>query len=229
MKLQLYLPALAALLASKLCSADIVLSVASAENMDDYLSVLSSAWPSLYPKLDDQLQVAREQVPAEYDYLMELLSVTEVPTEYDDSWARAFIENAQSIGPTTIFADNIPGVENDPVAQQTQIVSTEDGIVATAVATVERPTIVVAINGNAARNAHHAESSEAETEFDSEDSEFGVMQPVEQSSEQSSGESSDDSSKDSSTSSGAGSLWSMSQVAGSVAIASLSSLAAAFF
>ncbi|KAJ1643047.1 hypothetical protein J3B02_001739 [Coemansia erecta] len=217
MKPQLCLTTLVALLGSRLCSADIVLSVASAENMDEYLAVLSNAWPSLYPKLDGQLQVARKQVPAEYNYLMQLLSVTGVPTEYDEGWARAFIGNAQNIGPTTIFAESIPEAENDPVAQPTQLVSTEDGIVATVEATVARPTIVVAINGNAVRNAHHAEDSESATQSSSDDSEFGIMKPGNGSSE------------DSSTTSGAVSSWSMAQVANSVAIASIASLAVAAF
>ncbi|KAJ1822681.1 hypothetical protein LPJ56_000853 [Coemansia sp. RSA 2599] len=226
MRPQFYLATLAALVGSKLCSADIVLSVASADNMDEYLAVLSSAWPSLYPKLDGQLEVAREQVPAEYDYLMQLLSVTNVPTEYDEGWARAFIGNAQNIGPTTIFADNIPGIENDPVARPTQIVSTEDGIVATVEATVERPTIVVAINGNAARLAHHAEDSDSATKTSSGGSESdGIVMPV----VDSSSASSEDPSGDSSSSSGAGAKWSTSQLVSSAAIASIASLAVAFF
>ncbi|KAJ2388732.1 hypothetical protein GGI23_005994, partial [Coemansia sp. RSA 2559] len=43
---------------------DIVLSVASPNNMDEYMGVLSSAWPTLYPKLEQQLQIAAAEVPA---------------------------------------------------------------------------------------------------------------------------------------------------------------------
>ncbi|KAJ2398661.1 hypothetical protein GGI23_003115 [Coemansia sp. RSA 2559] len=140
---------------------DIVLSVASPNNMDEYMGVLSSAWPTLYPKLEQQLQIAAAEVPAEYSYLWSILSVTDaVPSTYDEEWAQAFVENAQALGPTTIVANDIPGAENDPGAQPTQIVSTNsDGVVATAVdVPVGNPTIIVAINGNAHRNAYGAQS-----------------------------------------------------------------------
>ncbi|KAJ2540528.1 hypothetical protein EV175_006224 [Coemansia sp. RSA 1933] len=153
---------------------DIVLSVASPTNMDDYMSVLSSAWPTLYPKLEQQLQIAATEVPAEYDYLWSILSVTDaVPSTFDEQWAQAFVDNAQALGPTTIVADDIPGAESDPGAQPTQVVSTDsDGVVATAVdVPVGYPTIVVAINGNAQRDTHKAQSdSESLDESISDDS-----------------------------------------------------------
>ncbi|KAJ2658558.1 hypothetical protein IWW48_003963 [Coemansia sp. RSA 1200] len=143
---------------------DIVLSVASPSNMDDYMAVLSSAWPTLYPKLEEQLQIAAEQVPAEYSYLWSLLSVADgaVPSTFDAQWAEAFVENAQALGPTTIAAHEIPGAESDPGAQPTELVSTnDDGVVATASGVaVGSPTIVVAINGNVARNPHDVKSAD---------------------------------------------------------------------
>ncbi|KAJ2725624.1 hypothetical protein GGI07_001124 [Coemansia sp. Benny D115] len=186
---------------STLCQADIVLSVAQASNMDSYLAVLSNAWPTLYPKLDNQLQIAHEQVPTEYDYLMQLLSITAVPTTYDEAWARAFIGNAQNIGPTTILADAIPGAATPEVQQ---VVSTEDGIVATAEVTPARPTIVVAINGNIARQAHNADDSSSDND----------VSPTSSSEQQSSSSSS--SSSDSQ--SAASTLWCSSQVAMSMIV-----------
>ncbi|KAJ2510706.1 hypothetical protein GGI11_005380 [Coemansia sp. RSA 2049] len=155
--------AAAALMAGTVAG-DIVLSVASPSNMDDYMAVLSSAWPTLYPKLEEQLQIAAAQVPAEYSYLWSLLSVADgaVPSTFDAQWAEAFVENAQALGPTTIAAHEIPGAESDPAAQPTALVSTNaDGVVATASGVaVGSPTIVVAINGNVARNPHDAKSSD---------------------------------------------------------------------
>ncbi|KAJ1720912.1 hypothetical protein LPJ53_004511 [Coemansia erecta] len=161
--------------------ADIVLSVASADNLPEYLSVLSSAWPSLYPKLSANLALASSQVPAEYNYLMDtLLNVGAVPTEYDDEWARAFIERAQEIGATTVVAEEIPGASDTGSMEEQWVVSTDaEGVVASAEVALERPTIVVAVNGNYARNAHSAQvavptvsgesSEESEGGLDSED------------------------------------------------------------
>ncbi|KAJ1733130.1 hypothetical protein LPJ72_003031 [Coemansia sp. Benny D160-2] len=155
--------AAAALMAGRVAG-DIVLSVASPSNMDDYMAVLSSAWPTLYPKLEEQLQIAATQVPAEYSYLWSLLGVADgaVPSTFDAQWAGAFVESAQALGPTTIAAHEIPGAESDPAAQPTALVSTNaDGVVATAAGVaVGSPTIVVAINGNVARYPHDARSSD---------------------------------------------------------------------
>ncbi|KAJ2516737.1 hypothetical protein GGI11_003363 [Coemansia sp. RSA 2049] len=154
----------AAALMAETVAGDIVLSVASPSNMDDYMAVLSSAWPTLYPKLEEQLQIAATQVPAEYSYLWSLLGVADgaVPSTFDAQWAGAFVENAQALGPTTIAAHEIPGAESDPAAQPTALVSTNaDGVVATAAGVaVGSPTIVVAINGNVARYPHDARSSD---------------------------------------------------------------------
>ncbi|KAJ2370096.1 hypothetical protein IW150_004996 [Coemansia sp. RSA 2607] len=156
------------LLSFSAASADIVLSVAPADDLPAYLSVLSSAWPSLYPKLSSHLQLASSQAPAEYQYLMDtLLSVGAVPTEYDDAWARAFVGRAVELGPTTVVAENIPGAEPTQWA-----VSSADGTVAS-VQVDARPTIVVAVNGNYARNAHAALES-ASTLAEQESSAPGV-------------------------------------------------------
>ncbi|KAJ2785174.1 hypothetical protein GGI15_002003 [Coemansia interrupta] len=147
--------------------ADIVLSVAPADNLSEYLAVLSSAWPSLYPKLAAHLDMASSQVPAEYHYLMDtLLNVGAVPTEYDDGWARAFVGRAQEIGATTVVAEEIPGATG---VDEQWVVSTEGGVVASAEVAVERPTIVVAVNGNYARNAHSVHVA-VPTEVSSEES-----------------------------------------------------------
>ncbi|KAJ2808508.1 hypothetical protein H4R20_000852 [Coemansia guatemalensis] len=134
---------------------DIVVGVASPQDMSEYLDVLSSAWPTLHSKLDAQLEAAHSEVPAEYSYLMELLGVTDVPSEYDASWASQFVQNAQSIGPTTIVAEEIPGAEDDPGMQPTQVETTNSDGVSGVLddVTMVRPTIVVAINGNANRQA----------------------------------------------------------------------------
>ncbi|KAJ2089674.1 hypothetical protein IW140_003280 [Coemansia sp. RSA 1813] len=150
---------------------DIVLSVASPSDMGEYMGVLSNAWPTLYPKLEEQLHIAAEEVPAEYSYLWSILSVTDaVPSTYNVQWAQAFVENAQALGPTTIVADDIPGAESDPGAQLSQIVSTNaDGIIATATdVPVGHPTIIVAINGNVQRNIHDVQSGSSSDESGSE-------------------------------------------------------------
>ncbi|KAJ2837762.1 hypothetical protein FBU31_001078 [Coemansia sp. 'formosensis'] len=132
-----------------LCSADIVLSVAAPTDMDAYLDVLSMAWGRVYPQLAAQLATAQAQVPAEYSYLLKILSVTAVPSDFDAAWARGFVENAQRIGPTTIFARDIDGAGD---LAPTGVVTTEGDSVATVTVPMDRPTIVVAVNGNVARN-----------------------------------------------------------------------------
>ncbi|KAJ2744464.1 hypothetical protein GGI20_002938 [Coemansia sp. BCRC 34301] len=149
-----------------LCSADIVLSVARPQNMDAYLSVLSNAWPRIYPQLERQLETARVQVPAEYQHMLQILSITGVPSTYNQEWASAFIDVAQRIGPTTIYAKDIDGAMDDPAMQPTNAVTTDpSGNVATITnAPMERPTIVVAINGNAVQRAEKVESSGSSSE-----------------------------------------------------------------
>ncbi|KAI9501196.1 hypothetical protein GGI25_000577 [Coemansia spiralis] len=161
MKLQRLFKAAVASTLAGICYGDIILSVAPPNDMNDYLGVLSSAWPTLYPKLQEQLSVAASEVPAEYSYLWQILSVTGVPSTYDATWAQEFVDNARAIGPTTIVASDIPGAESDPGVQPTQVISTDsNGAVATATdVQVGRPTIVVAINGNVDRNAHNAAST----------------------------------------------------------------------
>ncbi|KAI8321401.1 hypothetical protein GQ54DRAFT_311848 [Martensiomyces pterosporus] len=164
MKPVLLVATVASALAS-LCHADIILSVAPVQDMSDYLAVLSDAWPRLYPNFDAQLAVARQQVPAEYNHLLQLLSITGVPSTFDASWASTFISNAEKVGPTTILADAIPGASTDPAVQPTQVITTnEGGNVATLTgAPGQHPTIVVAINGDAGRQAHAAQGSSSAT------------------------------------------------------------------
>ncbi|KAJ2490396.1 hypothetical protein IWW37_003213 [Coemansia sp. RSA 2050] len=137
-----------------LCSGDIVLSVAPPQNMEAYLGVLSRAWNRVYPQLEAQLETAREQVPAEYRHMMQILGITGVPSEYDEGWARGFVDNARRIGPTTIYAKDIEGAAVD--LGPTDVVTTDgNGLVATITnAPLERPTIYVAVNGNAVRAGH---------------------------------------------------------------------------
>ncbi|KAJ1669484.1 hypothetical protein GGF38_002222, partial [Coemansia sp. RSA 25] len=147
---------------ASLCSADIVLSVAAPHNMDSYLSVLSHAWPRIYPQLEAQLETARVQVPAEYQHMLQILSITGVPSTYDQEWARGFVGVAQRIGPTTIFAKDIQGAFDDPAMRPTNVVVATDasGNVATITnPPMDRPTIVVAINGNAVPRADSVQSS----------------------------------------------------------------------
>ncbi|KAJ1965593.1 hypothetical protein GGI12_000644 [Dipsacomyces acuminosporus] len=160
MKPALFLTAMVSALAS-VCHGDIVLSVGPIQNMDQYMSVLSKAWDSLYPAFDTQLAIARQQVPAEYNYLLKLLDITGVPSTFDSAWASAFIGNAQKVGPTTILANAIPDASADPAVQPTQITTTNsNGEVATLTGVpTQYPTIVVAINGNVNRVAHAAQSS----------------------------------------------------------------------
>ncbi|ORX73104.1 hypothetical protein DL89DRAFT_255243 [Linderina pennispora] len=145
-----------------LCHADIIFSVASVDNWDSYLDVLSSAWPSLYPRLNLALASASIQVPAEYNHLTSLLSLTgTVPATYDESWASAFVQHAQEIGPTTIVASAIPGADQDPVMQPTAVETSDaNGAVTATVTPTAYPTIVVAINGNVERQGHNAQSAE---------------------------------------------------------------------
>ncbi|PIA14756.1 hypothetical protein COEREDRAFT_88435 [Coemansia reversa NRRL 1564] len=160
MRLLVLIGTIAAVLAG-VSYGDIVVAVASPQNMDSYLDVLSSAWPTLYSKLDAQLEAARSEVPAEYSYLLNLLGLTDMPSEYDALWASPFVENAQSIGPTTIVAEDIPGAEDDPAMQPTQVETTNDDGVYGVLdnVTMVRPTIMVAINGNVNRQALDANDS----------------------------------------------------------------------
>ncbi|KAJ2422317.1 hypothetical protein GGF41_003551 [Coemansia sp. RSA 2531] len=125
--------------------------------MDAYLGVLSRAWSRVYPQLEAQLETARVQVPAEYRHMLKILSITGVPSTYDQEWARGFVDNAQRIGPTTIYAKDIEGAMDDPAMRPTDVVTTDErGSVATITnAPMERPTIVVAVNGNV-RAGHEA-------------------------------------------------------------------------
>ncbi|KAJ1891380.1 hypothetical protein LPJ66_006952 [Kickxella alabastrina] len=215
--------------------ADIVLSVAPANNMNDYLSVLSSAWPKLQPQLNNHLKLAQEQVPAEYSYLLKLLSVTAVPTKYDSEWAHNFVNNAQKIGPTTILADEIPGADNGEEFKPTRVVSTYAGSVATVDVPVARPTIVVAINGNAARVMHNAEtvsltkgvgkSSESDDDDESEEENDSLGEEEEVESESSN---SGKRSSSSSTSGADGSVWDVSRVSKAVLISAAVSLSTLF-
>ncbi|KAJ2612464.1 hypothetical protein H4S08_002684 [Coemansia sp. RSA 1365] len=167
MRLLVLIGTIAAMLAG-VSYGDIVVAVASPQNMDSYLDVLSSAWPTLHSKLDAQLEAAHSEVPAEYSYLLHLLGVTDVPSEYDALWASQFVENAQSIGPTTIVAEDIPGAEDDPAMQPTQVEATNgDGVYGVLDnVTMVRPTIVVAINGNVNRQALDANDSSNSTSSD---------------------------------------------------------------
>ncbi|KAJ1833252.1 hypothetical protein LPJ63_002902 [Coemansia sp. RSA 2711] len=160
------------------CLGDIVLSVATPTDMGSYLDVLSAAWPTLYAKLDAQLEVAQEQVPAEHSYLLSLLGVSAVPSEYDAAWAQQFVGNALQLGPTTVMAENIPNAADDPAAQPTDLLTTNDdgevGVLEDV--SVERPTIIVAVNGNPGRLGHNAASqSESESLYDGDDSTSGAL------------------------------------------------------
>ncbi|KAJ2893271.1 hypothetical protein GGI21_003585 [Coemansia aciculifera] len=184
-------------------TADIVLSVAPPNNMDSYLSVLSAAWPRIYPQLSLQLQTAQAQVPAEYEYMLQALSISGVPSTYDSAWARGFVEGAQRIGPTTIYAKDIAGAMDDPAMQPTNVVTTDSmGSVATITnAPLQVPTIVVVINGNAVpREGQNAGSSTGNSDQSSSGSDSGSN------SGSSSDGSSDSSSADSSKSSDAPSI-----------------------
>ncbi|KAJ2451289.1 hypothetical protein EV183_003698 [Coemansia sp. RSA 2336] len=161
-----------------LCSADIVLSVAAPTDTSDYLDVLSHAWPTVHSKLASELQVAQSQAPAEYSFLLDLLEIDSVPSEFDPAWALSFVSNAMAIGPTTIDAHNIPGALEDPAAQPTQLLTTNDegdvGVLENV--SLEPPTIVVAINGEAGRLAHNAQPS-SESSLDDVDSDTTSAQP----------------------------------------------------
>ncbi|KAJ2682692.1 hypothetical protein IWW39_005887 [Coemansia spiralis] len=198
-----------------LCSGDIVLSVAPPQNMDAYLGVLSRAWSRVYPQLEAQLETARVQVPAEYRHMMQILSITGVPSHYDEGWARAFVDNAQRIGPTTIYARDIEGaVELKP----TDVVTTEGDLVATITGVpVERPTIFVAVNGNVVRAGHEPVQTSSSRRSDEGSSEESGES--ESSSESELSEESTDSS-----SSGA-----MLRVPGAAVALALVSVAASFF
>ncbi|KAJ2009179.1 hypothetical protein GGI04_000652 [Coemansia thaxteri] len=149
------------LLLAGTCAGDIVLSVAPPQNMDAYLGVLSQAWPTIYPLLEGQLEIAQQQVPAEYSHLLSLLQVTAVPSTYDAAWASLVVSNAVRIGPTTILAQDVDGADTEPAMLPTDVVTTNGlGQVATITAApMERPTIVVAINGNAVRDTDAGSSS----------------------------------------------------------------------
>ncbi|KAJ1803580.1 hypothetical protein LPJ77_005186 [Coemansia sp. RSA 2523] len=149
---------------------DIVLSVATPTNMNEYLDVLSHAWPTLHSKLDAQLQIAQSEVPAEHSFLLNLLGISNVPSEYDNEWAQQFISNAQKIGATTIDADNIPNAED---VQPTYLLTTnsEGDVGVLENVEVERPIIIVAVNGNVERVAHSAEPTDESQDESSEDSE----------------------------------------------------------
>ncbi|KAJ2480725.1 hypothetical protein IWW56_002238 [Coemansia sp. RSA 2131] len=160
---------------------DIVLSVATPTNMDDYLDVLSHAWPTLHSKLDAQLQIAQSEVPAEHSFLLNLLGISSVPREYDSQWAQQFISNAQKIGATTIAAANIPNADD---VQLTYLLTTnsEGDVGVLENVEMERPTIVVAVNGNVERVAHNAESmdessvsDESESDESEESDESGAL------------------------------------------------------
>ncbi|KAJ2850079.1 hypothetical protein IWW36_002184 [Coemansia brasiliensis] len=150
-----------------LCTADIVLSVATPAVTSDYLDLLSNAWPTVNSKLASELRVAQSQAPAEYSFLLDLLKIDgSVPSQFDPDWALSFISNAEAVGPTTIVAQNIPGASNDPAAQPTHLLTTNDegdvGVLEDV--SMEPPTIIVAINGDAGRLAHDAQSSAADSE-----------------------------------------------------------------
>ncbi|KAJ2586617.1 hypothetical protein IWW49_003919 [Coemansia sp. RSA 1797] len=149
---------------------DIVLSVATPTNMNEYLDVLSHAWPTLHSKLDAQLQIAQSEVPAEHSFLLNLLGISNVPSEYDNEWAQQFISNAQKIGATTIDADNIPNADD---VQATYLLTTnsEGDVGVLENVEVERPIIIVAVNGNVERVAHSAEPTDESQDESSEDSE----------------------------------------------------------
>ncbi|KAJ2503347.1 hypothetical protein GGH96_000368 [Coemansia sp. RSA 1972] len=142
---------------------DIVLSVATPTNMNEYLDVLSHAWPTLHSKLDAQLQIAQSEVPAEHSFLLNLLGISNVPSEYDSEWAQQFISNAQKIGATTIAADNIPNADD---VQSTYLLTTnsEGDVGVLENVEMERPTIIVAVNGNVERVAHNAETQDESSE-----------------------------------------------------------------
>ncbi|KAJ2241072.1 hypothetical protein GGH98_005751 [Coemansia sp. RSA 454] len=138
--------------------------------MNEYLDVLSHAWPTLHSKLDAQLQIAQSEVPAEHSFLLNLLGISNVPSEYDNEWAQQFISNAQKIGATTIDADNIPNAED---VQPTYLLTTnsEGDVGVLENVEVERPIIIVAVNGNVERVAHSAEPTDESQDESSEDSE----------------------------------------------------------
>ncbi|KAJ2357898.1 hypothetical protein IWW50_001910 [Coemansia erecta] len=160
---------------------DIVLSVATPTDTSSYLDVLSHAWPTLYSKLDAQLQVAQEHVPAEHSFLLSLLGVTAVPSTYDAKWAEQFLNTALEIGPTTIINEDIEGAEADAEALFTSLLTTNDegdvGVLESV--PLERPTIIVAVNGNVGRMAHDAQSQSDGDELSDESSEESGMDDVE--------------------------------------------------